>query len=240
MKSWKTADGGSVIRLLSGGIHAFLLTAGERNILIDTGMRRQRRTLLKRLRKLGVRKIAFLVLTHAHYDHAGNAAMIKEQYGASVIIHRTEADHLASAENAPIQGTNALTKFLFNRPRTRFPRWLSYSPCRADVLLDDRYDLREAGFNAYLLPTPGHSPGSISLVAGDEIALVGDALFGVAPRSVFPPIAWDTAKVTQSWQKLLDTGCRIFLPAHGRARKRELLEKDMRRRSRLAPPAPVV
>lgn len=231
MKSWNTARGGSVIRVLSGGIHAFLLTNGEQNILIDTGMTRHRRLLERRLRRLGIQKIALLVLTHAHYDHAGNAAMIKERYGATVIIHRTEADHLASAENTPIHGTVALTKFLFNLLRTRFPRWLSYPPCRADVLVDDRYDLRDAGFSAYLLHTPGHSPGSISVIIGDEIALVGDALFGVSPRSVLPPIASDTAKVIQSWKELLGTGCRIFMPAHGRAVKRKLLVKNLRRHS---------
>jgi glyoxylase-like metal-dependent hydrolase (beta-lactamase superfamily II) len=47
-----------------------------------------------------------------------------------------------------------------------------------------------AGFDAYLLNTPGHSPGSLSVFVGHEIAVVGDAMFGVAPRSVFPPFAW--------------------------------------------------
>lgn len=74
------------------------------------------------------------------------------------------------------------------------------------------------------IPTPGHTCGSVSLIVDGEIAVVGDAMVG--RRSIFPPFADDVPELVRSWQKLLDTGCGLFLPAHGRAKGRETLESS--------------
>ena len=84
---------------------------------------------------------------------------------------------------------------------------------------------------AYLLHTPGHTSGSISLIIDDEIALVGDALFHILPWSVFPPFGNDIDQLIESWKKLLGTGCRLFLPAHGSEIKKELLERCYTKRA---------
>jgi hydroxyacylglutathione hydrolase len=86
------------------------------------------------------------------------------------------------------------------------------------------------GFNATILHTPGHTPGSMSLIVDGEIALVGDCMFGVFKGSAFPPFALDTRQMIESWGKLLDTGCRLFLPSHGTSDSRELVERDYNKR----------
>ncbi len=69
----------------------------------------------------------------------------------------------------------------------------------------------------------------MSLIVDDEIAIVGDAMFGIFPGSIFPPFGDDKLQITQSWKLLLETGCRLFLPAHGTANSREQVEKSVRR-----------
>ena len=211
-----------------------MLSRDGQHILVDTGMRPCWRALQRRLERLGVRRIARLVLTHAHFDHASNAARVKEKYGAAVILHSSEAQCLASGQSPLALGTGWFSRPLARLVGARYPRVLRYPPCQADVLIGDQYDLTDLGFEAYLLHTPGHSPGSISLIIGREIALVGDALFGVRPRSVFPPFATDEAELIRSWEKLLEIGCRLFLPAHGRPRDRKLLEKSLSRHRRVS------
>jgi glyoxylase-like metal-dependent hydrolase (beta-lactamase superfamily II) len=78
--------------------------------------------------------------------------------------------------------------------------------------------------------TPGHTRGSLSIVVDDEIALVGDTMFGVFKGSVFPPYAENAGVMIQSWGKLLDTSCRLFIPSHGTANSRSLVERDFARR----------
>jgi glyoxylase-like metal-dependent hydrolase (beta-lactamase superfamily II) len=105
-------------------------------------------------------------------------------------------------------------------PRLRCP------PCRPDILVDDELSLADFGFNARIVYTPGHSPGSQSVIVDGEIALVGDAMFGIVPGSAFPPFASDVPLLVDSWGKLLVTGCRLFLPAHGTANSRLLVQRD--------------
>jgi glyoxylase-like metal-dependent hydrolase (beta-lactamase superfamily II) len=110
---------------------------------------------------------------------------------------------------------------------------MSFESCPTDLLVEERMDLTGMGFNACILHTPGHTFGSISLIVDDEIALVGDCMFGVFKGSAFPPFALDTRQMINSWGKLLNTGCRIFLPSHGTADSRELVQRDFDRRKRI-------
>ncbi len=66
----------------------------------------------------------------------------------------------------------------------------------------------------------------MSIVVDHELAIVGDAMFGVFGNSVYPPFADNPEIMIDSWGKLLSTGCSSFLPGHGNEISRELLEKQ--------------
>jgi hydroxyacylglutathione hydrolase len=57
--------------------------------------------------------------------------------------------------------------------------------------VDSKLDLKDYGFNAYIIHTPGHTIGSMTVVIDDEIAIVGDSMFGIFKWSVLPPYAND-------------------------------------------------
>lgn len=114
MKTWTTNNGQKIIQVLSGRSNVFLLTNGEKNILIDTSPTRKQKLLLKKLDLLNVKKIDFLVLTHTHYDHASNSEKIKTVFGARVIVHQTEADILSKWMNVVPAGTNFFTRNVIN------------------------------------------------------------------------------------------------------------------------------
>ena len=101
-----------------------------------------------------------------------------------------------------------------------------YPAFDSDILLGEDQDLllEEAGIR--VMGSPGHSEDSVSILVDDEIALAGDALFGVFRNSVFPPFADDIVLMIRSWQKLLSTPCSVFLPGHGRPVSRALLESE--------------
>jgi hydroxyacylglutathione hydrolase len=225
MRKWLTKNGIVIIQLISRRSHVFLVTSGTTHILVDTGVKSARKLLEKRLEKLGVKQIDYLVLTHSHYDHAGNAAWVRSRYGARVIIHTEEALFLSSGNILLPRGTLWFTKLPVKLLGKGIAPKLQSEPCRPDILAEERYDLAEAGLNGYILHTPGHSPGSVSLIADNEVALAGDAMFGIFPGSVFPPFGLDERLMVQSWKKLLDTGCSIFLPSHGSANSRALVQK---------------
>jgi hydroxyacylglutathione hydrolase len=230
MKKWTTKSGYQIIQILSGRCNVFLLTNGKTNFLIDTSVARLWNKLEKQLVKAGIRNIDYLILTHAHFDHAANANKIKEKYRASVLVQKNEADYLAKGENIIPQGTTLLSRPLVQLAGKRFFELVKYEPCRYDLLVDNILDFNNMGIRAYAMHTPGHTSGSMSVIVDDEIALVGDAMFGVFRKSVFPPYAENAALMIQSWDKLLQTNCRVFLPSHGTANSRTLLEKDYSKR----------
>lgn len=228
MKVFVTKNGYRIYRLLTGRNNVFLVNGGGLNILVDTGISWYWKTLQKRLEMLRIYRLDFLVITHAHFDHTANASRIREKYGPMVMIHQSEAGYLESGKNIPTGGTLPATNVLVGLLSPGLMSRLSYASCPGDIPVFERYDF-SPGLNAYLLHTPGHTPGSLSLIVDDEIALAGDAMFGVFPGSVMPPYGLDRMEIARSWGKLLETGCHSFLPAHGAGRSRGQLERGLRR-----------
>lgn len=228
MKCWSTKSGQKIFQILSGRCNSFLLSSGDRYILIDTGRENKWNSLKRRLVEIQLNEncLSALILTHTHFDHAENAYRIKEIYKTNLIVHKSEADFISSGTNPVIRGTNLITKFITRMVGTRILQFVKYKPVDYDITVEDKYDLSKLGFNAYIIHTPGHSIGSISIIIDNEIAIVGDAMFGVFKNSVFPPYAEQPEIMIRSWKKLLDTGCSLFIPAHGTANSKKLLQKE--------------
>ena len=228
MQSWVTGDGHIVRRVLTGRSSVFLVSNGENHVLIDTGHAIGYAQLQKNLARLRVpqEKLSACILTHAHYDHAENAHRIEEAYATTLIIQQEEAGYLSRGENPMIYGTTRFVRSLTNLLGKRVLAHANYPPATADRTFDETLDLSPFGVNAYALHTPGHSAGSASVIVSGEIALAGDALFGVFPNAAFPPFGDLPLVLIESWKKLLDTGCTLFLPAHGGAVTRDVLERE--------------
>ena len=232
MKTWNTKSGLHITQLLSRRSNVFLLSNGEKNILIDTGTKGNWKKLNKKLQELKIHSLDYILLTHTHFDHAANSSRLKKQFKALLIVHSSEAEFLENGKNIIPMGTNVFTRF-FVRVGKIFADKLNYGPCPYDILIDSSiYDLKSTGCNAYIMHTPGHSPGSVSVIVDDEIAIVGDAMFGVFKGSVFPPFADDIIQMINSWGKLLDTKCRIYIPGHGTAISRDLLKREYLKRKK--------
>jgi hydroxyacylglutathione hydrolase len=230
MRSWQTRSGHTILQLLSGRSNVFLLSNGQLNILIDTSPENKWKKLQKKLNENKIESIQYLILTHSHFDHAGNAKAIRDTFGSKIIIHRSEDHYLRTGEICPPKGTNNFTRYIVKHLAVKFSARLKCEPCQSNILIDKGMNLNPLGFNATLLHTPGHTPGSMSLIVDDEIALVGDTMFGVFGGGVFPPYADNVAQLINSWGLLLETGSQIFLPSHGRAKYRFQLLKDYQKR----------
>jgi glyoxylase-like metal-dependent hydrolase (beta-lactamase superfamily II) len=230
MRIWETKSGYKIFQILSGRSNVFLLTNGKRNILIDTGTKFMWNTLEKELKQLNVNSIDYLILTHTHFDHAGNSSRIKEKYDAKIIVHKDEASYLKSGENIIPEGTNWFTGIIVKLFAKKFLSKVRYESCDYDLPVDSLYAMNDIGFDAYIMHTPGHTVGSVSVIIDNEAALVGDTMFGVSKWSVFPPYANDIKQMVKSWGSLLETKCSVFIPTHGSANDRSLVQKDYNKR----------
>ncbi|MEQ8176565.1 MAG: MBL fold metallo-hydrolase, partial [Syntrophomonadaceae bacterium] len=165
-----------------------------------------------------------LVLTHTHFDHAGNAALVKKHFKLPIVVHEEEAGYLKRGISPLPRGTQFYNKAIMNvvgRVNTPFQH---FKAVRGDILIKERYDFSEFGLNIYVIPTPGHTKGSLSVVVDNTIALVGDTLVGYLLGHNYPAFADLPDLFAASWAALLDTGCTTFLPTHGGSIKRDQLQ----------------
>jgi glyoxylase-like metal-dependent hydrolase (beta-lactamase superfamily II) len=114
-----------------------------------------------------------------------------------------------------------------------------YAPVSPDITISERFGLEEYAADGYILPTPGHTSGSVSVIVSNRHALVGDTLFNVFKKNLFPPFADDQEELVRSWEKLLDTGCDTFYPGHGKPFKIDRLRQSLEAREKAKGISPI-
>jgi hydroxyacylglutathione hydrolase len=159
-----------------GMVNAFIVRTSSGCILVDAGLPDSEEKVAKALRGLGLGfgDIRLIVVTHGHIDHAGNAARLRELSGAPVIIHEAEAKYCAREEPMTFCPTGPFGRFFL---RTGLPK-ADYKGFKPEITLtgNDAFQLKEFGLEGEIVPTPGHTPGSISVNLSNGQALVGDML----------------------------------------------------------------
>jgi glyoxylase-like metal-dependent hydrolase (beta-lactamase superfamily II) len=192
-------------------------------VLVDAGEPGKGPTVLHKLAKLveGAGKPALIVATHGHFDHIGAAADLRAATGAKVAIHAGDADLLAHGTVAMPPGVTRwgrLSADVVLKP-LYMPR-LRITPLAPDIVLgDEEFSLAPFGVAGTVLHTPGHSPGSVTVLLESGEAFVGDCAMNGFPfcrRPSLPIYADDVAVLTQSWRRLLARNVTTIYPAHGR------------------------
>jgi hydroxyacylglutathione hydrolase len=92
-----------IIPVSLGFVKAFLVK-GERTVVVDSGFnKRAPRKILRAMRANGIRPsdVSLLLVTHAHGDHTGGLAVLKELTGAPVAVHASETEFLEAGRNTP-------------------------------------------------------------------------------------------------------------------------------------------
>ncbi len=214
----------TILPIRLGSSNCYFLPTTQGAVLIDAGNADKVMQLNSVLlaHEYELTDIRLIILTHTHHDHVGSLAALKKRCGAAVMVHAAEADFLRRGRTPLPNGTTPITRFAVQAGR--LAHYGSYEAVEPDIVISEETDLRPYGLDGRLLPTPGHTVGSVSLILHD-VALVGDTLFGFRNGNVFPPFLWDLAELKKSWAALLQSGCRLFYPGHGRPIERARLEK---------------
>ncbi len=176
-------------------------------ILIDSGNHVSEKSFLKKIKDFG--KIDYLILTHTHFDHAGNAVYLK-RYGTKVVVHTLEKEWLKKGETPKPPGIDGIGKLAIRFSGLKSFKFPKTEP---DIIVEESKKIHDL----LVLHTPGHTPGSLSVIY-DNIAFCGDLIMNLTfrPVSHIPIFAHDLNMVRESVNKLREMGVKIFFPAHGR------------------------
>lgn len=139
--------------------NAYLIRGEDDNkaVIIDPGMNPA--ALVRRIEHL---EIEAILLTHAHFDHIGGVDEIRKAKNCPVYLHPLEAEWLVNAKlNGSLRWTEVTDP-------------ITTDPAEFDLAEGQKLTLLGHEFTVY--HTPGHSPGSVSFLSGNDL-FSGDVLF---------------------------------------------------------------
>jgi len=208
--------------ILLGITNVYLLRGRWGWLLVDAGPRHCERRLFRSLAHRGLQpaSIKLIVVTHAHFDHVGSLAAIRSRCACPVAVHLAEADVLRRGQAVVPPSLSLITRpavALARRHKRLTRRLMAFPPVGPEIVVTGPLDLAPLGFDARIVPTPGHTAGSLSVLTGSGDAFVGDLAINYFRHHAWllPPFGDDPRQIRQSWTDLIALGVRRFYPAHG-------------------------
>ena len=170
-------------------IHSsWALTTSDGIILIDTLFTyNSEEEIVDGLKKLGLdpSKVKYVIITHAHSDHVGGAKLMQDRFKSRIIMGGPDWD--------------AIEKSVHGYPEGKPKR---------DIVADDGQKLTLGDTTVTILTTPGHTPGSQSLLVhlknSGFIILSGDVVHSEHKfeKNIVPTLNTDKAASIASMEKI--------------------------------------
>jgi glyoxylase-like metal-dependent hydrolase (beta-lactamase superfamily II) len=206
-----------------GMVNAHLIRGDGGCILVDAGIPGSERRISRVLARhgLSVDDIKLIVVTHAHTDHAGSAARMRELSGAPILAHEGDADFYRRRAPMTFCPTGRFGTFFLKTPLPHQP----YEGFEPDIMMKDGdlVSLLDFGVDGLVRHTAGHTPGSIAVELASHEALVGDLVAsgiligGIAftGRAMRPPFEDDPERVARELHRMVRGGAERFYMGHG-------------------------
>jgi metallo-beta-lactamase class B len=197
---------GNIHYVGTNDLACYLITTPAGHILLDTGFEESAPIIRSNIAALGfkLQDIKIILSSHAHFDHVGGHADMKQATGARVY---------ASAADAVILESGGTKSFHPLKP---------FKPVKVDKVLKDGEKVRLGGAELTAHLTPGHTEGNTTWTAMAEEKGRKYEVTWVGSMSINPGVhmvnyePWpDIASVyASSFRKLKALHCDVFLGPH--------------------------
>ena len=206
------------------GLAAYAIRTRDGTILLDATMAENVPAILRNLAAIGVTPadVKLILVSHAHFDHAGGDAAMKRATGAKLVAGVRDMEALRTGHPAGENLSGAV----------------DFSPVGADRGVHDGDVVTLGGASLVARATPGHTPGcttwtmrvtdrgrALNVVFPCSVSVAGNRLIG---NRAYPGIVADYRR---SFRRLAAMRADVVLPGHpeladvmGRARKQKLID----------------
>src|SRR5688572_1572745 len=174
----------------------WVVSAGTSRLLVDLGWPGTMGRMRASLNRMGVplEELRYGLATHYHIDHAGLAQELK-QAGVPLLVLEAQVSAI------PLMKT-------WTKPQDHYLEITLHDNVTISFA-ESRSVLEHLGIPGEILPTPGHSDDSVSLLLDDGSVFTGDLTLPSFIGMENPAV------VLASWQLLREQGATRVYPGHG-------------------------
>jgi len=213
----------------------YLIRGQGENLLIDTGnwtlpeYANGMGDFLVELLDKEKNDLKYIFITHFHYDHVGNADMLKKRYGAKVACHphdkpiiedpmivtrRENITRFGLTPEEMLEDFNLAPGESLGLSDPEIIRKYWNFPVEVDLEVDDGDILEVGGLRLEVVHLPGHCPGHIGLWNPNTRTLYpGDLMHYPTPLGPYP--IGNAKAHSHSIQRCLDLNPDLLLEGHG-------------------------
>lgn len=157
------------------GSNMYVLIKGDSALIIDPHVNRE---VENTFRQKGIKEV-WIILTHEHFDHISGVNFFRENWKCTVICGERAKESLPN----PKKNLAAFLKaFLLEKNPVIVKAAENILDeeygCHADIDFAGEYQFEWKGIIFRLVETPGHSEGSICILADGKYLFSGDSLVG--------------------------------------------------------------
>lgn len=190
----------------------FLLDGGDELAIIDSGSGMGIDEILQNVEKNGfsLDQLTYLILTHAHADHAGGAKQLVDRIGVKVIAPRIAADYLERGDELAINLEIAKKAGIY-------PPDYRFQACEVNQVVQEGDEIRVGKHVLQVIETPGHCAGHVCyfMKTDEKVYLfAGDVVFFGGRISVQYINDCNVLEYGNSIMKLKDLQVDCLLPGH--------------------------
>lgn len=180
----------------------------EEIILLDSGWAAGEREGISKLLEENNFKVIGILCSHAHIDHVGNNAFLKEKYNCIIAMPAYEALICSSTVN--------LKLYFSTQTLSDVTEHLVDMVCKTDIMiLDNQTKVDFCGIEFKIIHTPGHSPAHICIITPDDVAYLGDSLISYkVMKGAKMPYAYILKEDLKSKMKLYELDYKKYIVAH--------------------------
>ena len=202
----------------------YVIEAPDGLTLIDTSIPGSLPQIEKDLLHSGhhIKEVKRILLTHAHWDHYGSLATLKEATGAPVYVHHRYESAVVRGEKMPLfppysrlGSFDRVVAFVWARPIMRYKIAV---PVDYELKEGDRLDEVLPGLE--VVDIPGHTPGQCGFWQPEKKLFFGGDVMMRAPsgRFMLPLVAAtpDLDQAKRSIHKVAEMGVETLCVGHGK------------------------
>lgn len=196
-----------------GQVNCYLIKTAAGYLLIDSGGSNQRAALERALDLAGCKPgaLKLILLTHGDFDHTGNAAYLRQKFGAAIALQEGDA---GMAEHGDMFWNRKRPNALVRKLASLLFAFGEDSRFTPDRSLEDGDDLSGYGLDARVLSLPGHSLGSTGVLTAGGDLFCGDLLDNTR-RPALNSLIDDPQVARASLEKLKKLPVGTVYPGHG-------------------------